>query len=149
MKRVVANAFFRGYRSTTKVGEGGRRFDTRLLRCISSTSIRSNRLIFIEPSGEEIEVTFEENDTILDVALDNDIDIEGACGGECACSTCHIILDRDDFDKFPEPDEEEEDMLDLALGLTDTSRLGCQIALTVAHDGMRVTLPEETESMMS
>ena len=106
------------------------------------------RMTFVEPSGEEHEVEFMEDDTILDVALDNDIEIEGACGGECACSTCHVILTEDDFDQLPEPDEEEEDMLDLALGLTDTSRLGCQIKLTPAQDGMRVVLPAETESML-
>lgn len=118
-------------------------------RWYSSTPRTGYRLTFIEPSGEEIDVDFEEGDTILDVALDNDIEIEGACGGECACSTCHVILDKENFDLLEEPDEEEEDMLDLALGLTDTSRLGCQIKLTSNENGMRVTLPAETESMLS
>ena len=114
----------------------------------SGKSMSTYRMTFVEASGEEIDVEFAEDDTILDVALDNDIDIEGACGGECACSTCHVILEQDTFDQLPEPDEEEEDMLDLALGLTDTSRLGCQIKLTPAQDGMRVILPAETESML-
>lgn len=59
-------------------------------------------------------------DTMLEVAQKNKIDIEGACGGECACSTCHVILDKASFDKLPPPQEEEMDMLDLATGLTKT-----------------------------
>ena len=127
-------------------------FSRRLARHVMTRSnvrmMSTYRMTFVEPSGEEHEVEFMEDDTILDVALDNDIEIEGACGGECACSTCHVILTEDDFDQLPDPDEEEEDMLDLALGLTDTSRLGCQIKLTPAQDGMRVVLPAETESMI-
>ena len=78
---------------------------------------------------------------------DNDIDLEGACGGELACSTCHVILPQEVFDGLPEPDEEEEDMLDLALGLTDTSRLGCQVCVTAEHQNLEVILPEETADM--
>ena len=72
----------------------------------------------------------------------------GACGGECACSTCHIILAEENFETLEEAEEEEEDMLDLALGLTDTSRLGCQIEVTADMDGWVITIPEESESMI-
>eukprot|EP00056_Hartaetosiga_gracilis_P003962 m.69872 g.69872 ORF g.69872 m.69872 type:complete len:238 (-) comp11648_c0_seq1:152-865(-) len=82
-------------------------------------------------------------DTILDVALFNDIDIEGACGGTIACSTCHVIVDKEWYDKLEPPEEEEEDMLDLAYDLQETSRLGCQIVLTKELDNMEVTLPME------
>ena len=58
--------------------------------------------------------------SVLDIAMEHDIDIEGACGGEMACSTCHVILDKALYDKLPKKQEEEEDMLDLAWGLTDT-----------------------------
>jgi ferredoxin len=106
---------------------------------------------FIEPDGEEYEVQAEIGDNFLDVAHDNDIELEGACGGELACSTCHVILEKDDFDKLEElngeMDEEEEDMLDLALGLTDTSRLACQVCASPELDGMRLTIPEETADM--
>ncbi len=70
----------------------------------------------------------------------------GACGGVCACSTCHVILEPDIFNSLPEPSEEEEDMLDLAFGLTGTSRLGCQIKLEKRHDGMKVQLPAATRN---
>ena len=63
-------------------------------------------------------------DSLLDVAHDNDIEIEGACGGEMACSTCHVILEPEIYKSLPKAKEEEEDMLDLALGITPTSRLG-------------------------
>ena len=63
---------------------------------------------------------------MLDVAHANGIEIEGACGGETACSTCHVIVEKAYFDKLPKPSEEEVDMLDLAAGLTDTyGRAGC------------------------
>ena len=83
-------------------------------------------------------------DHFLDIAHDNDIELEGACGGELACSTCHVILEQEYFDKLEEMDEEEEDMLDLALGLTDTSRLACQVCASAELDGMRLLVPEET-----
>ena len=102
---------------------------------------------FVEPDGEEYECVAELGDNMLDVAHDNDIELEGACGGELACSTCHIILEQSYFDKLEEADEEEEDMLDLALGLTDTSRLGCQVCATPELDGMRMVIPEETADM--
>ena len=71
----------------------------------------------------------------------------GACGGETACSTCHVILTKPFFDKVPEPSEAEEYMLDLALGLTKTSRLGCQVFAAANLDGMEVTLPKEVNNM--
>ncbi|KAL1496507.1 hypothetical protein AB1Y20_016461 [Prymnesium parvum] len=70
-----------------------------------------------------------------------DITLEGACEASLACSTCHVIVSEKYFDMLPEPCEEEEDMLDEATCLTSTSRLGCQIKLTRALDGIEVTLP--------
>lgn len=58
--------------------------------------------------------------TVMDIALENEVDIEAACGGEMACSTCHCVLTQDMYDKLPKKKEEEDDMLDLAWGLTDT-----------------------------
>jgi ferredoxin len=75
---------------------------------------------FEEGSGNHVEVTAPLGKTLLDVALENNIDIEGACGGELACSTCHVIVSKELFDKLPAKQEEEDDMLDLAWGLTDT-----------------------------
>lgn len=77
----------------------------------------------------------------MDVAHENDIDLEGACEASLACSTCHVYVDEPWFDKLPPPVEEEEDMLDLAFGLQENSRLGCQIKLTKELDGITVRLP--------
>ena len=74
----------------------------------------------------------------------------GACGGSCACSTCHVIVqDPDIYDKIPEPDDDENDMLDLAFGLTETSRLGCQVKMSSETDGIVVQLPSMTRNMQA
>eukprot|EP01084_Bolivina_argentea_P295392 508538_1 len=84
--------------------------------------------------------------SILEAAHANDIDLEGACESSLACSTCHVILDDDIYDKLNEPEDEEYDMLDLAFGLTETSRLGCQIILDQSMDNMTITLPSATRN---
>jgi 2Fe-2S ferredoxin len=86
--------------------------------------------------------------SLLEVAHQNDIDLEGACEGSLACSTCHVVIDEAFFDLLPEASEDEEDMLDLAFGLTHTSRLGCQIMMTDELDGLTVSLPNATRNMM-
>ncbi len=76
---------------------------------------------FIEEANQNtVVVEAKEGKTVLDIAIENNIDIEGACGGELACSTCHVITTPELFAKLPPKTEEEEDMLDLAWGLTDT-----------------------------
>eukprot|EP00516_Mucochytrium_quahogii_P013009 CAMPEP_0203805492 /NCGR_PEP_ID=MMETSP0100_2-20121128/14271_1 /ASSEMBLY_ACC=CAM_ASM_000210 /TAXON_ID=96639 /ORGANISM=" , Strain NY0313808BC1" /LENGTH=130 /DNA_ID=CAMNT_0050714029 /DNA_START=91 /DNA_END=483 /DNA_ORIENTATION=+ len=113
-----------------------------------SSGVESVNVTFIDADGEKETVKAEIGMNLLDVAHENDIEVEGACGGEMACSTCHMIFEKEAFAKFPEPEEEEEDMLDLALGLTDTSRLGCQVIVTKDMDGITVQLPKETASML-
>lgn len=105
-------------------------------------------MTFIEPDGNRVEVDAPVGLSVLEIAHRNDIDIEGACGGSLACSTCHIIVDPAWIGKLDDPSEEEEDMLDLAFGLTRTSRLGCQIIMTEQLDGLTVTLPEETHNFL-
>ena len=105
------------------------------------------KLIFIESNGKEKVVDAEIGLSILEIAHKNHIDLEGACEGSLACSTCHIILEEKDFDKLDEPTEEEEDMLDLAHGLTHTSRLGCQIIMTEELDGLKVKVPSGTRNI--
>jgi len=83
--------------------------------------------------------------TVLDAALDNEVDIEAACGGELACSTCHVILEQALYDKLEPPDEEEEDMLDLAWGLEDTSRLCCQIKVSPQLKDATFVIPEDPD----
>jgi ferredoxin len=73
--------------------------------------------------------------------------LSGACEGSVACSTCHAILTPEYYDLLPEPDDDENDMLDMAFALTDTSRLGCQVKLTRELDGMTATLPSATRNM--
>jgi ferredoxin len=110
-------------------------------------------------AGEELHITFitkdgsqqtfevAEGDNILDIAQAHNLDMEGACGGSCACSTCHIIVDPEFYDEIPEPDDDENDMLDLAFGLTETSRLGCQVKMTKELDGIRIALPAMTRNL--
>lgn len=106
------------------------------------------RMTFIAPDGTRHEVDAPLGATVLEIAHDNGIDIEGACEGSMACSTCHVIVAREWYDKLEEPSEDEEDMLDLAFGLTRTSRLGCQIVITEKLDGLVVTLPKETHNYL-
>ena len=105
-------------------------------------------MIFLYPDGTERNVEAPIGDSVLEIAHANDIDIEGACEGCMACSTCHVIVDKDWYRKLPKPSEDEEDILDLAFGLTRTSRLGCQMIITEGFDGLRVSLPGETRNMM-
>lgn len=104
------------------------------------------KIIFIE-GDKEIEVEALVGLSILEVAHENDIDLEGACEGSLACATCHVVLEEKIYNNLEEPEEAEEDMLDLAFGLTHTSRLGCQIILTKELDGMRVKLPSATRNI--
>jgi 2Fe-2S ferredoxin len=106
------------------------------------------KMVFIERDGNKKEVDAPIGLTILDIAHRNDIDIEGACEGSLACSTCHVIVDKEWYGRLEEPSEDEEDMLDLAFGLTPTSRLGCQVVITEELDGLTVALPAETRNML-
>ena len=105
-------------------------------------------MTFVLPNGTRREVTSPAGRTLLSIAHANKIPIEGACEGSMACSTCHVIVDPDWYARLKKASEEENDMLDLACGITKTSRLGCQILLTEELDGLVVTLPQETRNMM-
>ena len=102
------------------------------------------KMVFMEPNGERREVEAPLGLSVLEVARRHDIDIEGACEGSMACSTCHVIVDEGWFDRLEEASEDEEDILDLAFGLTKTSRLGCQIFITEELDGLTVALPDDS-----
>jgi 2Fe-2S ferredoxin len=106
------------------------------------------KVVFIERNGKRKEVTAPAQATLLQVAHANDIDMEGACEGSMACSTCHVIVDEAWYAKLPPPVTNEEDMLDLTYGVGRTSRLGCQIVVTEALDGLTVKLPASTRNMM-
>ncbi len=104
------------------------------------------KMTFIERDGTRREVDAPVGLSVLEVAHKHGVDIEGACEGSLACSTCHVIIDPDWFGKLKDPSEDEEDMLDLAFGLEKTSRLGCQIVITEALDGLVVKLPAATRN---
>jgi 2Fe-2S ferredoxin len=87
--------------------------------------------------------------TLLETARSHHIPLEGACEGSLACSTCHVIVDPKWYPKLSETSVDEEDMLDLAFGLTNTSRLGCQIVLSLELDGLVVTIPGQTRHLVS
>ena len=105
------------------------------------------KLTFIDKDGTRKEVDAPIGLSVLEIAHANKIDIEGACEGSLACSTCHVIVAAEDYERLPEATKDEEDMLDLAFGLTPTSRLGCQIIMSQEIDGLMVTLPQETHNM--
>jgi len=106
------------------------------------------KLRFEDSKGTLIKtVEANEGDDILSIAHEHDIDLEGACEGSIACSTCHVILSAEHYDLLPEPSDDENDMLDMAFALTDTSRLGCQVKLTRELDGITATLPSATRNM--
>jgi 2Fe-2S ferredoxin len=105
------------------------------------------KVVFVLQNGEEKEVEAQVGLSILDVARKHEIPIEGACEGSLACSTCHVIVDEEYYDMLDNASEDEEDMLDLAFGLTSTSRLGCQIKISDDLDGLKVKLPEATRNI--
>jgi 2Fe-2S ferredoxin len=106
------------------------------------------KMTFIERDGTRREVDAPLGLSVLEIAHKHDIDIEGACEGSLACSTCHVVVDPEWYELLKEASEDEEDMLDLAFGLTRTSRLGCQIIITEELDGLTVTLPAATRNML-
>ncbi|KAL7580741.1 hypothetical protein ACA910_001025 [Epithemia clementina (nom. ined.)] len=105
------------------------------------------QVTFIHPNGTDRSVVDARiGETLLQTAHRHDIDLEGACEGVCACSTCHLILPSAMYDNLPEPSEDEEDMLDMAFGLQETSRLGCQITVTPEMDGVELRMPAATRN---
>ncbi|PKI82415.1 hypothetical protein MVES_003651 [Malassezia vespertilionis] len=116
------------------------------------------KITFRDANGDNLRtVEANEGDDILSIAHEYDIDLEGACEGSIACSTCHVILEEDAYYQLDEPGDDENDMLDLAFGLTDTcvasemadgsSRLGCQVKVMREIDGLVVQLPSATRNM--
>jgi 2Fe-2S ferredoxin len=106
------------------------------------------KMTFVYQDGNEVVVDAPNGVSVLEVAHKNKIPLEGACEGSLACSTCHVIIDKEFYDKLTPATEDEEDMLDLAFGLSHTSRLGCQIIMSDELDGLKVLLPSATRNMM-
>ncbi|KAK4559184.1 hypothetical protein RGQ29_008437 [Quercus rubra] len=102
---------------------------------------------FVDKDGEEQHIKVPIGMSMLEAAHENDIELEGACEGSLACSTCHVIvMDMEYYNKLEDPADEENDMLDLAFGLTETSRLGCQVIAKPELDGIRLAIPAATRN---
>ncbi|KAF4555180.1 Adrenodoxin-like protein [Elsinoe fawcettii] len=166
---ITTRSFASQGRPSTRPSSPASRFTPRSLnpiylpqRNFSTSPLLQHGHLDTPAPGEERHVTFIDKDgsqhtfevadgaNLLDIAQANDLEMEGACGGSCACSTCHVIVeDGDMYDKMEEPDDDENDMLDLAFGLTETSRLGCQIKMSKALDGLVVRLPSMTRNLQA
>ncbi len=107
------------------------------------------KVIFNLPDGTQQTVGVEVGDNLLEAAHRNHIPLEGACEGSLACSTCHVIVAPEWYNKLLEPTEDEEDLLDLAFDLKRTSRLGCQVVMDESLDGIEVTIPAQTRNIIS
>ena len=106
------------------------------------------RVRFISADGANVrEVDAPAGERLLDVAQADGQPLEGTCEGQMACSTCHVIIDAADFESLPAASDMEEDMLDLAAGVTRHSRLSCQIWLTEDLDSLTVRIPAESHKM--
>jgi 2Fe-2S ferredoxin len=101
------------------------------------------KIVFIDRDNNSREVEAPVGETLLSIAHMHKIDLEGACDHSLACATCHVIVDPGWYEVLPEPEAEELDMLDLAVGLAKTSRLGCQIKMCEEFNGLTVKLPKK------
>ncbi|KAJ3378658.1 hypothetical protein HDU84_007405 [Entophlyctis sp. JEL0112] len=102
---------------------------------------------YILQDGSRKTVYAKDGWNLLDVAHTYGIDLEGACEASLACSTCHLVLEQEFYSKLEEPTDEENDMLDLAFGLTETSRLGCQVVMCKELDGLTVRIPSASRNI--
>ncbi|XP_045560614.1 adrenodoxin isoform X1 [Salmo salar] len=121
-------------------------------RLAETGSLRSEEKVtvyFINRDGRKITTSSAKGDSLLDLVVEQNLDIEGfgACEGTLACSTCHVILDQKVYNQLGPITDEENDMLDLAFGLTDTSRLGCQVCLSRDLEGITVRVPDGVNDM--
>ncbi len=105
------------------------------------------RVTFVTADGTRVEASANAGDCLLDVAQGVDMPLEGTCEGQMACSTCHVIVSPEWFARLPAASDDEEDMLDLAAGVSRTSRLACQITLSEAMDGLELRIPGESRNM--
>jgi 2Fe-2S ferredoxin len=102
------------------------------------------KLIVVTREGEESAIEGEAGLSVMEVIRDNGIDeLLALCGGCCSCATCHVHVDPDFAALLPPMSEDENDLLDSSDHRNETSRLSCQIHLTAALDGLRVTIAPE------
>lgn len=101
---------------------------------------------FVDKTGKRIPIRAKVGDNVLYLAHRHGIELEGACEASLACSTCHVYVHTDFMDSINEATEKEEDLLDMAPGLKENSRLGCQIVLNREHEGLELQLPSTTRN---
>jgi ferredoxin len=101
-------------------------------------------ITFVDPRGKSVTASAEPGDNLLRIGQSAGLPLEGTCEGQMACSTCHVIVAPEWFDRLAPASEEEEDMLDFAAGVRRTSRLACQIELGEELDGLSVSVPVES-----
>ena len=100
-------------------------------------------ITFIKADGSEHALDVENGSTLMEIGRDNNMGLEGTCGGSLSCATCHVYFSDADYARVGAPSDDEMDMLELAFGLTETSRLGCQIRVEDTLDGLTVKVPDE------
>ena len=105
------------------------------------------KVSFVTSDGRKVEAEGQPGRSLLEVGQAAGLPLEGTCEVQMACSTCHVIVTAEWFDRLAAASDDEEDMLDLAAGVTRTSRLSCQIVLSEALDGLEVRVPEEARDM--
>ncbi|XP_009079231.1 PREDICTED: adrenodoxin-like [Acanthisitta chloris] len=129
----------RGFSSTHRLQDAPR----------ESSSAGQVTVHFLNRDGERFTTSAKEGESLLEVVVNQNLPIDGfgACEGTLACSTCHLIFDKDTFQKLGAISDEELDMLDLAYGLTETSRLGCQVCIKKSMDGLTVRVPMDVSDI--
>ncbi|KAI9091910.1 hypothetical protein K1719_027845 [Acacia pycnantha] len=140
--------------SSTRLGLGGMFQKPQYLSTLATNNTseegseqKTISVTFVDKDGEEKQMKVPIGMSMLEAAHENDIELEGACEGSLACSTCHVIvMDVEQYNKLEDPTDEENDMLDLAFGLTETSRLGCQVIAKPELDGIRLAIPAATRN---
>ena len=101
------------------------------------------KIIVKDREGNVKELSADAGLTLMEIIRDAGMDIEAACGGCCACATCHLYVEKDWLSKLPAKEDDEDSMLDQAFNVSDNSRLGCQIEFNEGLDGIKVELAPE------
>ena len=102
------------------------------------------QITVVNQAGEESTIEAPVGRTLMEVIRDNGFDeLLALCGGCCSCATCHVNIDASFMDKLPKMSDDENDLLDSSEHRDDNSRLSCQVPITAALDGMKVTIAQE------
>ena len=101
------------------------------------------KILVTDRDGNKQILEADTNSTLMEIIRDEGIDIEAACGGCCACATCHVYVNKEWLEKLPKKESAEQDMLDLAFEPNESSRLSCQIIISDELDGLVVKMPSK------